>query len=114
MKTEIMCLGSSPHYYSETGLRSACRSIDRYQNASLQTGVFPTVLKKEVAYPSLKKSKRDYEQYSSYQYPPITNIAFLSKTIERIAATQTMNYLAVNDHKDQSLVRYCPLFFSRR
>ena len=83
-------------------------------NAFLQTGVFPTVLKKEVAHPSLKKSKRDYEQYSSYQHPPITNIAFLSKTIERIAATQTMNYLADNDHKDQSLVRYCPPFFSRR
>lgn len=26
-----------------------------------------------------------------------TNIAFLSKTIERIAATQTMNYLTGND-----------------
>ena len=66
-------------------------------NASLQTGVFPTVLKKEVAHPSLKKSRRDYEQYSSYQYLPTTNIAFLSKTIERIAATQTMNYLFDND-----------------
>ena len=26
-----------------------------------------------------------------------TNLAFLSKTIERIAATQTMDYLAGND-----------------
>ena len=59
------------------------------------------VRKKGVAHPSLKKSKRDYiklyEQYSSYRYPPITNIAFLSKTIERVATTQTMNYLAEND-----------------
>ena len=64
-------------------------------NASLQTGVFPTALKKGVVHPSLKKSKHDYEQYSSYR--PITNIAFLSKTIERVAATQTMNYFADND-----------------
>ena len=64
-------------------------------NASLQTGVFPTAFKKGVAHPSLKKSKRNYEQYSSYR--PITNIAFLSKTIERVATTQTMNYLADND-----------------
>ena len=58
-------------------------------NASLQTGVFPTALKKGVVHPSLKKSKRDYEQYSSYW--PITNIAFLSKIIERVAASQRID-----------------------
>ena len=63
-------------------------------HSSFQTGVFPTALKKGVVHPSLKKSKRDYEQYSSYR--PITNIAFLSKTIEHVTATQTMNYLAHN------------------
>ena len=58
-------------------------------NASLQTGVFPSALKKGVVHPSLKKLERDYEQYSSYW--PINNIAFLSKTIERVAATQKID-----------------------
>ena len=63
-------------------------------NASFQTGVLPSVLKKGVVHPLLKKFKRDYEQYSSYR--PITNIAFLSKIIERLATSQTMNYLVDN------------------
>ena len=63
-------------------------------NASFQTDVFPTVLKKGVVRPLLKKLRRDYKQYSSYR--PITNITFLSKIIECLATSQTMNYLVDN------------------
>ena len=63
-------------------------------NASLTSGVFPVSLKKGVIYPSIKKPSLDHDQFSNYH--PITNIAYLSKVLERVADTQTMNYLTDN------------------
>ena len=45
--------------------------------------------------PLIKKRTLDCEEFSNYR--PITNIAFLSKTIERAAAAQTLNYLTKNN-----------------
>ena len=63
-------------------------------NASLTSGVFPASLKKAVIHPSIKKPSLDREQLLNYC--SITNIAFLSKTLERVAAKQTLNYLTSN------------------
>ena len=63
-------------------------------NAPLTSGVFPASLKKGVIHPSIKKPSLDREQLLNYR--PITNIAFLSKTLERVAAKQTLNYLTSN------------------
>ena len=63
-------------------------------NASLSSGVFPTSLKQGVIHPSIKRQALDRQMFSSYR--PITNIAFLSKTLERVAAAQTINYLIAN------------------
>ena len=63
-------------------------------NASLTSGVFPTSLKQGVIHPSIKRQALDRQMFSSYR--PITNIAFLSKTLERVAAAQTINYLIAN------------------
>ena len=75
-------------------------------NASLTSGVFPASLKKGVIHPSIKKPSFDREQLLNYR--PITNIAFLSKTHERVAAKQTLNYLTSNSllSKFQSTYRY--------
>ena len=63
-------------------------------NASLSSGVFSMPLKKGVIRPSIRKQTADHELFSSYR--PITNIPFLSKTLERVVATQTINYLIGN------------------
>lgn len=63
-------------------------------NASLTAGVFPSSLKKGIIFPSLKKSETDQEEFHSYR--PITNIAFMSKSLERVASTQTTSYLLEN------------------
>ena len=63
-------------------------------NASLTSGMFPTSLKQGVIHPSIKRQALDRQMFSSYR--PITNIAFLSKTLERVAAAQTINYLIAN------------------
>ena len=57
-------------------------------NASLTSGMFPTSLKQGVIHPSIKRQALDRQMFSSYR--PITNIAFLSKTLERVAAAQTI------------------------
>ena len=64
-------------------------------NASFSEGAFPTSLKNAIIFPSLKKGNPDPEEYNSYR--PISNIAFLSKTLERAASIQTTNYLLEND-----------------
>ena len=69
--------------------------ITKIINTSLKTGVFPASLKKGNVQPLIKKQTLDYEEFSSYR--PITNIAFLSKTIERAVAAQTLNYLTKNN-----------------
>ena len=57
--------------------------------------MFPSSLKKAIIFPSLKKGNPDSEEYNSYR--PISNIAFLSKTLERAASIQTTTYLLEND-----------------
>ena len=57
--------------------------------------MFPSSLKKAIIFPSLKKGNPDHEEYNSYR--PISNIAFLSKTLERAASIQTTNYTPQND-----------------
>ena len=69
-------------------------SLTKLINASLSSGIFPASLKKGVIRPSVKRQTLDFDIYSSYR--PITNVAFLSKTLERVAATQTVNYLIDN------------------
>ena len=50
---------------------------------------------KGALYPSIKKQNLDNQKLPSYR--PITNVAFLSKTLERVAVTQTVNNFAAND-----------------
>ena len=69
--------------------------VTNITNASLSEGVFPSSPKKAIIFPSLKKANPDHIEYNSYR--PISNIAFLSKTLERAASIQTTNYLLEND-----------------
>ena len=64
-------------------------------NTSLASGVFPKALKQGLVRPSIKKPTLDKEAYSSYR--PITNTAFVSKLLERVAFTQFMSY--VTEHE---------------
>ena len=69
--------------------------VTKFINASFFEGAFPSSLRKTIIFPSLKKGNPDPEEYNSYR--PISNIAFLSKTLERDASIQTTNYLLEND-----------------
>ena len=53
-------------------------------NLSLQTGSFPSCLKRALVYPRIKKSNMDPDSLSSYR--PISNLSYISKVLERIVA----------------------------
>lgn len=94
-KPKSCCLDPVPTRILKQSLDVLVHPITKVVNASLTTGEFPSSLKKGIIYPSIKKQTLDQEEFTSYR--PITNIAFLSKTLERVVAAQTINYLTDND-----------------
>ena len=67
-------------------------AITSIVNLSFQTGVFPQNFKHGLIAPLLKKPALDKEVFSNYR--PVTNLSFLSKVLERLAAHQLDAHLA--------------------
>jgi hypothetical protein len=63
-------------------------------NRSLTTGVFPDSFKRAIVRPLLKKPSLDREQLKHYR--PVSNLAFVSKVIEKAVAQQLTDHLRVN------------------
>ena len=57
-------------------------------NASLSAGVLPTSQKHAIMRPILKKPTLDVDDLSSYR--PISNLLFISKTVERVVAARLL------------------------
>ena len=70
-------------------------TITEIINSSLEKGLFPSKLKESIVYPLLKKPALDPEDNNNFR--PISNLSFLSKTLERIVAVQLDNH--VTDHQ---------------
>ena len=64
-------------------------------NASFTEGVLPVSQKHTIVRPRLKKSTLDADDLNSYW--PISNLTFLSKTIERVMATRFNEHADAND-----------------
>ena len=63
--------------------------ITKISNESLQSGCMPEKLKEAVLKPKLKKDSLEYEEYTNFR--PISNLKFLSKVIEKVAAGSFWN-----------------------
>ena len=63
-------------------------------NLSLETGTFPSLFKRAVVTPLLKKPSLDKESLSNYR--PISNLSFLSKLTERVVKDRITDHLASN------------------
>jgi hypothetical protein len=63
-------------------------------NTALHCGM-PSIYKQGIVLPLLKKQSLDKETLANYR--PVTNLTFLSKTIERVVLEQTLAHLTVND-----------------
>jgi hypothetical protein len=63
-------------------------------NRSLNSGVFPDSFKSAIVRPLLKKPSLDREQLKNYR--PVSNLAFVSKVIEKAVAQQLNSHLQIN------------------
>jgi len=64
-------------------------------NASLVSGCFPSVFKQAVIRPLLKKSGLDVGEMKNFR--PVSNLAFLSKLLERVVQCRLQAFLDSND-----------------
>src|SRR6218665_3564377 len=60
-------------------------------NRSLSEGYFPDSQKQALVFPTLKKSNLDSDFCQNYR--PISNLSFLSKTLERLVSLQLLPYI---------------------
>ena len=63
-------------------------------NLCFSSGCFPSACKHAIVMPLLKKSTLDRNNLKNYR--PVSNLSFVSKVIERIAAKQLLNHLTIN------------------
>lgn len=64
-------------------------------NLSLSESVMPENFKEALLLPLLKKANMDYEIFKHFR--PISNLAYISKIIEKVVASQTMDHIYVNN-----------------
>ena len=69
-------------------------------NGSLTSGVFPSCYKEALVTPLLKKQSLDCNRLQNYR--PVSNLALISKTIEKVVSAQLNIYL-----KDNNLLEPC-------
>ena len=75
-------------------LPSVLNIITDITNGSLQQGVFPDAFKESLVKPLLKKANLDLVDKN---YRPVSNLQFISKLIERVAAEQLVDHINRNN-----------------
>ena len=63
-------------------------------NCSLACGTFPSKLKQALVIPLLKKADLDHKELKNYR--PVSNLEFLSKTVERAYCSILVEHLGLN------------------
>ena len=84
-----------PGYVTRNAQDTLLPFISKIINASLQSGQMPSHLKVAKLRPLLKKPSLDHTQFSNYR--PISNLAFISKAIEKSVANQLITYINKNN-----------------
>ena len=64
-------------------------------NVSLETGQFPSELRKAIISPVLKKPSLDRQQLGSYR--PVSNLSYLGKLIERVVSSRVTEFIDSNN-----------------
>ena len=75
-------------------------------NSSLESGIVPAAMKQAIVTPILKKRGLDVNCLTNYR--PISNLSFLSKTLERYVASELRHYLDTNGFNDPFQSAYGP------
>ena len=80
--------------------------ITKIVNLSLSSGTFPSLFKTAQVKPLLKKVSLNPELLQNYR--PVSNLTFVSKLIEKVAANQFVNHLKNNNLQEQFQSAYKP------
>ena len=72
--------------------------ITRIINLSFASSTMPSLLKQAVLSPLLKKPMLDHELYPSFR--PVSNLQFISKSIEKVVYARVLNHLHENGLQD--------------
>lgn len=94
-KMKCCSLDPLPAAVTKNVLDDLLPSLTKIVNMSLQSGCFPSELKKALVIPLLKKDSLDPEVLKHYR--PISNLPYLGKLIERAAIKQYVDYLSKNN-----------------
>jgi hypothetical protein len=76
-------------------LDTLCPIITEIVNSSLSTGIFPSKFKHALVRPLLKKSHLDKDTMKNYR--PVSNLAYLSKLVEKAVAERLQEHMKDHD-----------------
>ena len=83
-----------PTYLVKECLSELITPITNIVNLSLSTGIFPSKMKAALVRPLIKKPSLDADQLKNYR--PVSNLAFISKVIERAINLRLNSYMINN------------------
>ena len=75
-------------------------------NSSILSGIFPSIFKRSIVLPLLKKPSLDPNTLKNYR--PVSNLSFLSKVIEKLVLSQLSDYLHSRNLYPSSQSAYRP------
>ena len=81
-----------PSWMVQKHLGILAPTLTRIVNMSLEQGVFPSSMKHALVSPLLKKAYLDCEQLRNYR--PVSNLAYISKVIERVVDAQLAEHIS--------------------
>ncbi len=83
-----------PTWLLKECLSSLLPVITRIVNLSLSSSVVPEKLKEALLSPLIKKALMDSELLKNFR--PVSNLAFISKIIEKVVASRTISHMCIN------------------
>jgi len=104
--TKSSPLDPMPTWLLKSNIKHVVPAITHVINYSLSSGVFPDCLKEATVTPLLKKSNLDPSNLKNYR--PVSNLSFISKTLERVVAARLSEHVGKNTLYERVQSAYRP------
>ena len=104
--TETYALNPIPTQILKKHVSSLVPVITKLVNLSMETGCVPSLFKKALVTPLLKKITLNPEVMKNYR--PVSNLPFVSKVLERVVLRRLLNHLDVTDQHEPHQSAYRP------
>lgn len=95
MSNKFCCLDPIPTFLLKDCVAQLTPILLHIINSSVTTGAFPSLMKKAVVKPTLKKENADVDNLTNYR--PVSNLSAISKILERVVLNQLNSHLTTND-----------------